>query len=192
MQGSDLTPWLQRLKEGDKEAFRYVYDRTVDNVYRTVALLVSGRQDIEDIMNEIYFKLWLSLPNYDPNRPFRNWLHGIAIRQVQDWRRRKWRKFRLFERQKMLEIQPEHPRTDRVIVWNETTRELLELLNHLSYKLRIVVVLRYYHEYSLTEISELLAVPLGTVKSRHHQALKELRKHSVELDLEEGGDCFVH
>jgi len=92
----------------------------------------------------------------------------------------------------MLEIQPEHPRTDRVIVWNETTRELLELLNHLSYKLRIVVVLRYYHEYSLTEISELLAVPLGTVKSRHHQALKELRKHSVELDLEEGGDCFVH
>ncbi|CAM3613322.1 MULTISPECIES: sigma-70 family RNA polymerase sigma factor [Paenibacillus] len=192
MQGSDLTPWLQRLKEGDKEAFRYVYDRTVDNVYRTVALLVSGRQDIEDIMNEIYFKLWLSLPNYDPNRPFRNWLHGIAIRQVQDWRRRKWRKFRLFERQKMLEIQPEHPRTDRVIVWNETSRELLELLNHLSYKLRIVVVLRYYHEYSLTEISELLAVPIGTVKSRHHQALKELRKHSVELDLEKGGDCFVH
>lgn len=88
MQGSDLTPWLQRLKEGDKEAFRYVYDLTVDNVYRTVALLVSGRQDIEDIMNEIYLKLWLSLPNYDPSRPFRNWLHGITIRQVQDWRRK--------------------------------------------------------------------------------------------------------
>lgn len=192
MQGSDLTPWLQRLKEGDKEAFRYVYNLTVDNVYRTVALLVSNRQDTEDIMNEIYMKLWLSIANYDPARPFRNWLHGITIRQVQDWKRKRWRKFRLFERQAILEIRPEPQRIERPVLLNETSQELMDILNRLSYKLRIVIVLRYYHEYSLTEIAELLELPLGTVKSRHHLAIKELRKYSIFMDHEEGGDCFVH
>ena len=192
MQGLDLMPWLQQLKEGDKEAFRYVYNLTVDNVYRTVALLVSNRQDIEDIMNEIYMKLWISIGNYDPNRPFRNWLHGITIRQVQDWKRKRWRKFRLFERQVILEIRPEAQRIEQPVLLDETSQELMAILNRLSYKLRTVIVLRYYHDYSLTEIAELLELPLGTVKSRHHLAIKELRKYCIFLDHREGGDCFVH
>ncbi|MED4953769.1 sigma-70 family RNA polymerase sigma factor [Paenibacillus sp. FSL R5-0527] len=192
MQGIDLIPWLQKLREGDEEAFRYVYDATVQDVYRIVALLIPRGQDIEDIMNEVYIQLWTSIANYDPERPFRYWLHGIVVRQVQDWKRKMWRKFRLFERHTLLEVKEEAPGTDRYALMNETGEEMRKILQRLSYKLRIVIVLRYYHEYSIAEIAQLLNLPEGTVKSRHHLALKELRKYSLLLSEDKGGDCFVH
>ena len=49
-------------------------------------------------MNEIYMQMWTSLANYDTNRPFQFWLHGLVIHQVQRFRVKSWKKFRIFER----------------------------------------------------------------------------------------------
>ncbi|MGZ7445512.1 hypothetical protein [Paenibacillus sp. TH7-28] len=73
------------------------------------------------------------------------WLHGIVLRQVQDWKRKMWRKFRLFERHTLLEVKEEAPETDRYTLMNETGEKMRKILQRLSYKLRVVIVLRYYH-----------------------------------------------
>lgn len=192
MEDAGLISSLILAKKGNKEAFRQVYDQTVDQVYRTVSFLVHDLQDIEDIMSDIYMQLWLSLDKYDSQRPFHRWLNGLAIRQVQDWRRKRWRRFRLIERQNRLDTLLEEPEAGNKALRNETSDELQFLLNGLSYKLRVVIVLRYYHDYAFNEIAELLELPLGTVKSRHHAAIKQLRKESKLNFVEEGGDCYVH
>lgn len=183
--------WIRMIKEGDRAAFRYLYEATVHDVYRTVVFLTSHPQDIEDMMSEIYIKLWASIDSYDMNRPFRPWLHGLVIRQIQDWRRKVWRKFRIIEKQTRLESVPERPNIEKAIVAQETSQELLQAVHSLSYKLRMVILLRYFHEYSLNEIAELLEVPLGTVKSRHHLALKQLRRHSIILEEEREEHAYV-
>lgn len=78
--------------------------------------------------------------------------------------------------------------TDKAVQQFEMQHELFSLVRQLSYKLRVVVILRYFHDYSLEEIAEVLQIPVGTVKSRHHLALKELRKR-FEMT---GGDAYVH
>lgn len=50
---------------------------------RSVVFLMTDKHEIEDVMNEIYFQLWRSIDNYDANRPFRLWLYGIAMKQIQ-------------------------------------------------------------------------------------------------------------
>jgi RNA polymerase sigma-70 factor (ECF subfamily) len=65
----------------------------------------------------------------------------------------------------------------------ETRSELLELVNTLSYKHREVVIMRYFHEYSLDEITLLIEIPVGTVKSRLYTALKILRKEMENLPI---------
>lgn len=183
--------WIRKIKEGDRSAFRHLYETTVHDVYRTVVFLTTHQQDIEDIMNEIYIKVWASIGNYDTDRPFRPWLHGLVIRQVQDWRRKMWRKFRIIEKQTRLELTPEGPNTEHAIVFQETSRELLQAVHSLSYKLRIVILLRYFHDYSLNQIAEVLDLPVGTVKSRHHSALKQLRRHSIWLETESEENVYV-
>jgi RNA polymerase sigma-70 factor (ECF subfamily) len=73
---------LKRLAAGDLTAFDRIYEMTFQDVYRTLSLLVVNRADIEDVMNEVYVGMWLSLPRYDPNRPFRYWLHGLIVRKA--------------------------------------------------------------------------------------------------------------
>ncbi|TYP73288.1 sigma-70 family RNA polymerase sigma factor [Paenibacillus methanolicus] len=187
MNDKELVPWLEKATLGDESAFQLVYEATRQDVYRTVAFLVYNKQDIEDIVNEIYMRMWRSFHAYDPNRPFRYWLHVIIVRQVQDWKRKAWRRIRLFERNRQMAWEP-FERTDKAVLKSEMQHDLLSLVRQLSYKLRVVVILRYFHDYALEEIADMLQIPVGTVKSRHHAALKELRKRSEMT----GGDVYVH
>jgi RNA polymerase sigma-70 factor (ECF subfamily) len=187
MNDKELHPWLEKATLGDESAFQLVYQATHQDVYRTVAFLVYNKQDIEDIVNEVYMRMWRSFHTYDPNRPFRYWLHGITVRQVQDWKRKAWRRIRLFERNRQMTCE-QIEWTDKAVLQSEMQHELFSLVRQLSYKLRVVVILRYFHDYALEEIADMLQIPIGTVKSRHHLALKELRKR-FEMT---GGDVFVH
>lgn len=163
------------MESGDQEAFQVIYELTSKDIYRTVLFLLGNQhQDVDDIVNEVYIKMWKSVTNYDMNRSFRFWLHGLVVKQVQDWRRKSWRRFRIFEKKKMYEQDPSYI-IDEGILHKETRSELVGIVQKLSYKHREVVIMRYFHEYSLDEIAALLHIPIGTVKSRLHTALRRLR-----------------
>ncbi|MFE5323695.1 sigma-70 family RNA polymerase sigma factor [Paenibacillus sp. NPDC056579] len=184
---SSMQEWIRRMNNGSEEAFRVVYDQTKEHVYGTVSLLINNREDVSDVVNEVYAELITSLPKYDLGKPFRPWLTGLTIRQVNNWNRKLWRKFRLVERSKSFALHEPNPGSDAVVLHNEHRSSLVELVQKLPYKHKSVVVLRYYHEHSFEEISELLGIPVGTVKSRHHAALAKLRKHAVTIFSEEEG-----
>ncbi|EGL15671.1 MULTISPECIES: sigma factor [unclassified Paenibacillus] len=82
MNDEQLEHWLDRLAGGDQEAMEEIYRMTRRKVYGTVAVLVSNKEDVNDIVSEIYCQLWRALPGYDRSRPFHFWLNGIVIRQV--------------------------------------------------------------------------------------------------------------
>lgn len=112
------------------------------------------------------------------NRSFRFWLHGLVVKQVQDWRRKSWRRFRIFEKKKMYEQNRSYI-MDEAILHKETRSELVEVVQNLSYKHREVVIMRYFDE-----IAALLQIPIGTVKSRLHTALKRLRMEMEQMPNE--------
>ncbi|WP_028553064.1 sigma-70 family RNA polymerase sigma factor [Paenibacillus sp. UNC451MF] len=179
---------IRQMTEGSKEAFRIVYDQSKEEVFRTVSLLVNNKQDVNDVVNEVYMELCKSLSKYDFNKPFRSWLTGLTIRQVHNWNRKLWRRFRLHERSVRMELHEPSVDAESLYLRNEHRSELIQLVQGLNYKHRCVIVLRYYHEYSFEEIAELLGIPVGTVKSRHHTALNKLRQQSTNpITDDEGG-----
>ncbi|HHP1116573.1 TPA: sigma-70 family RNA polymerase sigma factor [Bacillus thuringiensis] len=179
-----LKEWLYKMESGDQEAFQIIYEYTCKDIYRTVVFLVgSQNQDVDDIVNEVYINMWKSIRNYDMNRSFRFWLHGLVVKEVQDWCRKSWRRFRIFEKKKMYE-QDRSYIMDEAILHKETRSELVEVVQNLSYKHREVVIMRYFHEYRLDEIAALLQTPIGTVKSRLHTALKRLRMEMEQMPNE--------
>lgn len=170
-----LHQYLQNMQDGEEQAFRYVYDQTKDHVYRMVRCLSNRESDVCDIVNEVYLALVRSLPRYDRGKPFDSWLNGLIIRQTRSWNRKLWRAFRITAKEQQLMSPEEGESADRHAAANERSRELAELLGGLSFKLRTVVVLRYYRDLTFAEIAETLDIPIGTVKSRHDAAMKKLR-----------------
>ncbi len=79
----ELKEWLYKMESGDKEAFQVIYKLTSKDIYSTVVFLLGNQhQDVDDIVNEVYIKMWKSVTNYDMNRSFRFWLHGLVVKQV--------------------------------------------------------------------------------------------------------------
>ncbi|MBU7318878.1 sigma-70 family RNA polymerase sigma factor [Paenibacillus oleatilyticus] len=183
MQSEYMYQLLIKVKAGDQQAFQTMYDATYRDVYRTVSFLMDHQQDREDVMNEIYMQMWTSLANYDTNRPFHFWLHGLVIRQVQRFRVKSWRRFRIFERIRIFSRE-EHHWDEPTVIMEGTNREISQAIQKLTDKQRTVIILRFFHDYTLEEIATLLGIPLGTVKSRYHAGLQALRKNIGNLPLE--------
>ncbi|MBP1990607.1 sigma-70 family RNA polymerase sigma factor [Paenibacillus eucommiae] len=185
MTDEELNKWIDQLILGDQSAFEVIYGMTRKKIYGTVAAMVANKEDVNEIVNEVYYQLWRALPSYDRKRPFLFWLNGIVMKQVNNWRRQIWRRFRLQEKKTRLSEEPQVETPDERMLESESHGEMKELINQMPFKLRIVIVYRFYYEFSHEEIAELLQIPVGTVKSRMHLAFKHLRKRlGTELDGE--------
>ncbi|KOR89507.1 sigma-70 family RNA polymerase sigma factor [Paenibacillus solani] len=192
MNEMDVKPWLIRMSQGDEEAFQAVYDLTRDQAYGLIYYLAPNKHDVPDIMSEVYIELFKSLDNYQQEQKFSSWFNGLIIRQVRNWKRKSWRRIRIMERMKGMSFEPLHMvMEDRASLLSDRL-ELLPMLEDLPLKLREVVVLRYYEDCTLEEIAQLLKIPLGTVKSRHHHALKRLRSMYSQRDHRKEQDGYVY
>jgi RNA polymerase sigma-70 factor (ECF subfamily) len=185
MTDEELTDSIRRMSNGDSEAFQTLYELSIHHVFSTVSFLVNQKQDVCDVVNEVYMELFKSLPSYNFQKTFRSWLNGLIIRQTSNWNRKNWRRTRLNERSKLSETGhiPE-PDSKKIFLMNEQCDELFALVQKLSYKHRVVIELRYYQECSFEEISEIIGIPVGTVKSRHHFALEKLRIYKLNKNKE--------
>lgn len=172
----EIHPWLERMTEGDEGAFREVYARIHLHVYRTVSFMAGNKDDVGDIVNEVYIALFQALPSYRLDQPFRPWLNGIIARQTSHWKRRLWRRMRLVDRSRSLSIEPPRVEPGDELYEAERNSELLQHVGRLSLKLRQIIVLRYYQDHTYEEIADVLGIPVGTVKSRHHAAIAKLRR----------------
>ena len=130
--------WLERMVAGDQKAFQHIYELTSKDVFRTVSFLIEDQHDVDDIVNGVYIRMWKSIAKYDPQRPFSFWLHSLVVHEIQDWRRKLWRRFRILEKNKEF-WQDQFYKTDEEVLHKETRSELLELVKTLSYKHREVI-----------------------------------------------------
>lgn len=183
MSEQELQDCLHQMEQGDREAFRTFYASYKDYIYRTVLLLVNQREDTADVVSEVYMALFRSLHNYDPNKPFQRWLNGLIVAQTSNWNRKLWRRLRLHLRTSAYREDDQliQSGADTTVVRQESERELLRMVQQLPSKLRSVVIMRYYQEYSFQEVADVLDIPLGTAKSRHHQAMNRLRQDPEKL-----------
>ncbi len=186
----DWSELVHRAIAGDETAFSSIYQRTRENVYRTVALLVNRQMISEEITQDVYGELWRSLRHYNHDRPFLPWLHGIAIRQVRNYRRTEWRqrrKIAMALENKLTEPHAFIPDAASMIQWER--EDLMCMVEALPLKLREIILLRYFHDYTLAEAAQILGIPAGTARSRHHQAVLHLRSFFPE-GKENGMTCL--
>lgn len=176
----DYAHLIRLTLSGNKEAYSELYDVTIQEVYKTAHFLIEDKTDVDDVVQEVYIQLYESLRKYDSEKPFRPWLIGLAIKQIHSYRRKRWMRLRIIKKAEE-QRKPVQIDFSNDVVSKISNQKLIELIHKLPYKLKQVIILRYLHEYSQEEVAQILHIPIGTVKSRIHAALKKLRqKEQVE------------
>ena len=153
---------------------RLLYDN-YEMVFKHLIKFALNKNLAEDLVQETMVRAIERFKLYDPAKArFSTWLIAIAQNIYLDGMRKRKREKKYIDDELQFEdlydLQVEHDGDwDRV----------LEALSHLSDESRFPLVLKHYHGYSLEEIAKMMSLPLGTVKSRIHNAIKAIRK---ELD----------
>ena len=168
---------IQRSKAGDQIAFGEIFEQYKNLVYKTAYLLLNNPHEAEDALQEIFVKIYHSLDTFQPSKgAFSTWLHRITVNHCLNQRRKSSLAPDALEEPRL--ASPSfHTLEDQFA--NE--QAVQQALNHLSAKLRAVIVLRYFHELAYAEIAQILEIPLGTVQSRLNQGMKEI-KHALQAE----------
>ena len=134
--------------------------------------------DADDLYQETWLRVCQRIGSYDPSRPFEPWVTGICVNLYRDLLRRRKRSpvFDGFstaeEKSSVMEAVAAESDPDYF--------PLREAIGRLPEKLRVAVILFYFHDLDEKRTAEALRVPPGTVKSRLHQAREKLRKELAD------------
>jgi RNA polymerase sigma-70 factor (ECF subfamily) len=173
---AELQLLVSRIASGDQLAFGDFYDRLASRVFAIVRRVLVDPSQSEEVTQEIFVELWQTAPRYAPNKGgVTTWVMTIAHRRAVD-RVRASQASR--ERDLKVGIRDHAVDYDSVAetaelrLENERVERALLNLTDLQ---REAVTLAYYGGYSHSEVSEMLGVPLGTVKTRIRDGMIRLR-----------------
>ena len=164
--------------KGDAEAFTTLYDRHSHAAFSLAYRVMGERQAAEDLAQDAFLKLWCSATSYRPERgSVRTWLLSIVRNRGIDQIRSQ-----ASRRRRQEKIEASAPRSQPSEAFAETWRnsqreQVREALNTLPPEQLKIVELAYFSGYTHVQISELVDVPLGTVKGRMQLGLKKMRDY---------------
>lgn len=169
-----------RSPPGEPEDFAELFHRHQIDVSRVCRRMLRGILDDsaeEDASGEVFLRARRALASYDPERPFRPWLLGIAGNYCVDLLRRRAKELRLFDERDLSDgdLADPGPSPLRRLIRAEEQASLLEALDELSPKYRLPLVLRHFSELDYASIAEILGVTHGQVGSLLFRAKRQLR-----------------
>ena len=146
-------------------------ERFQAEVFGLCVRLLHHRHDAEDVSQEVFLRVFRSLKRWDPSRPLRPWIMGIAVNRCKTWLGQRARRPELVE---YLQETAASPPQDESA---ELTREIQTALSALRVEYRTVFIL--FHEQGLPyeEIAQAVGKPVGTVKTWLHRARQEMLEH---------------
>lgn len=164
---------ISMLKERTQSAFSYLYDNYSASLYTVVLSIVQDRELANDVLQEVFVKIWKQIEQYDAGKGrLFTWMINISRNAGIDMLRSK-----SYHTQKKNQELTENVYSSAGSVNIETDKiGLRKLITNLKEDQKVLVELAYFQGYTQDEISKLLNMPLGTVKTRLRSALINLRE----------------
>ena len=182
MNNADSVRLVTECIAGNEDAIELFVRQYETDIFRLALSIAGDQAEANEITQETFLAALRSFRSYKEQNSLKAWLYTIALNQS----RSHLRKRKLLERLKttvtnifQLEANHKQKSPEDVFIQNEKEAVIWNELNNLDERHRTVVILRYFHELSISEISEILAVNEGTIHSRLHTARARL-KNSLE------------
>lgn len=169
---------LKEIQKGELDKYSEVIQRYQGKLFAYLYRLIGDREEAEDLLQDVFIKVFKNLNNYDAERKFSSWIYRIAHNEAVNHIKRKYlKKFISWEdvvssKDKLETSVEDSP--DSSWMRRETVKEVDEAINKLPIKYRQVLVLRYYSDKSYEEIGEILKKPVNTVGTLINRAKKKL------------------
>ncbi len=164
------------VQNDDSEAFGFLIERYEEKIKRYGRKFLNTKEDIEDIVQEVFIKAYTYIQSFDANQRFSPWIYRIAHNEFVNELRKKTRQpLGFFDPDTILPFVISSETTDGPIEQAELKKMMEEFLAELDEKYREPLVLFFYEELSYQDISEVLHIPVTTVGVRINRGKVKLK-----------------
>jgi RNA polymerase sigma-70 factor (ECF subfamily) len=167
---------LEKAKEGDRPAFKAIVTLYQQKVFVLAYSILRNREDAMDLVQETFLRLYQKLDAYEKEKNFQAWLLQIAKNLCIDYYRKNYSKRREMESAKGIEELnlaaddgPNNPGS------SDLRQIFSRCLEKLGDRQRMIFVMKHYNGLQYQEIAQVLNISVGTVKSLHFKAVRNLR-----------------
>lgn len=158
---------INKAKAGNKSALNSLLKSNYNILKGYVIKMVGDPHLAQDIIQDALLKAVININKFEPRAKFSTWLIKIATNVYRDYLRKN-KSFKLVEEN----LTARGNQVEDIVISNYEYKEIVKIILKLPYEKRAVFILKHYYGYKYEEISEILGCPLGTVKSRLHNAVK--------------------
>jgi len=165
-----------QMQLGSEEAFEEIIKRYHRPIHFYVLRMSEDYHITDDIVQEVFIKMCRGIQHYRPEFPFKAWLYSIACNTYKDYQKKAYirKEFPGLEKTKYFSVDTVTP--EEASLKNDERARLIQEINNLGGIYSETLILRYYNDLKLDEISNILNIPTGTVKSRLSKGLLQLKK----------------
>jgi RNA polymerase sigma-70 factor (ECF subfamily) len=177
---------IYNASRGDKDAFGQLVITYQGLVYNILKSRVKNSEDAMDLAQEVFLKIWRSLPNWRGECRFSTWVYRVCINASVDFMRRSQHppseslstKYDDDGDERPFEVADDSVASSPELTFekNETSAIVRSAIDRLSDDQRDIIILRDIEGYSYEEIAAMLSLEIGTVKSRLNRARGNLRE----------------
>lgn len=165
---------VSRFNAGDPAAFSELFQRHQSDVTRLVVRMIGSSGDVQDVIQEVFFQVFRSLPDFRGKSRLSTWIYRVAVNVVLMHRRARQSRPQLAsEDLAQLPVDPGLP-PDEQVDRTMLVARLENLMDRLSEKKRTVFVLHELQGLSALEIARIVGAPVLTVRTRLFYARREL------------------
>jgi RNA polymerase sigma-70 factor (ECF subfamily) len=172
----ELAALVEAAREGSREAFDQLVRRTYVDTYTLAVRLTGNEEDARDVAQEAYLRAWKGIRRFRGDSQFTTWMYRITANASYSYveKRGRTRATNLDDVEEPTELRLEHRPADAVEA-AAGFAELTDALEHLSPKLRQIVILKDVYGLPHEAIAEDLGISVAATKVRLHRGRKRLR-----------------
>ncbi len=174
---------MKRVRNRDVDAFEILYSRYETRIFNFLLRYVGNRPLAEDLLQETFWRVWQAAASFQAERgEFRSWLYRVALNAVRSEMAHKRYGLDRMASEAHVQQTAGHRSTGRAddpadrLELQESATLVQKALSGLSASMREVIVLKCFEEMKFSEIADVTGLPEGTLKSRFHRAIAELRR----------------
>lgn len=171
---------IEKIKNGDDDAMEAIVKKYKKKIYYLAYDLTNNSEDAEDLTQEVFFKAYSRIASFKGESTFGTWLYRITFNHYLDKRKKK----SYLMNKKAEQIQELSDETSGLSEHNpgrkyqdkQISEHVYSALKNITPREKCVFVLRHYNDHQIKEISEMMDISEGTVKSLLFRAVKKLQK----------------
>ncbi|UJF32448.1 RNA polymerase sigma factor [Paenibacillus hexagrammi] len=187
---------VEMIRQGQTEAYRIMVERHKNYIYTLIYKMVEHRETAEDLTQEVFVKLYRSLPGFRGESKLTTWLYRMTVNMVSDYRRTQKRKpyVALLDKMKGWLTEPKEQPEQMTLIKDER-QQIQNLLAGLPDKYRVILYLYHYKQLSYQEMSQVTGLPVKTIETRLYRGKALLKQKWLEVnphEQEAGGQRAVH